>query len=77
MVISDLRSEGFPHSDIPGSTFVDNSPRLFAVYHVLRRFSAPKHPPYTLSNLNLFLYLSSRSQIFSIKFLSIFFRIKF
>ena len=27
------------------------SPRLIAAYHVLRRLSAPKHPPHTLSSL--------------------------
>ena len=28
---------GFPHSDIRGSMSIHNSPRLFAVYHVLLR----------------------------------------
>ena len=44
---------GFPHSDTHGSEQVDSSPWLFAVFHVLRRFLTPKHPPYTLNNLNL------------------------
>jgi hypothetical protein len=30
---------------------VCSSPGLFAAYHVLHRLSAPRHPPYTLSNL--------------------------
>ena len=30
---------------------VCSSPGLIAAYHVLRRLSAPRHPPYTLSNL--------------------------
>ena len=40
-----VRSGGFPHSDIPGSTPVHGFPRLFAVSHVLRRHLAPRHPP--------------------------------
>jgi hypothetical protein len=42
---------GFPHSEIPGSKPVCGSPRLIAAYHVLRRLSAPRHPPCTLSSL--------------------------
>lgn len=49
-----LHASGFPHSDIPGSLYVGNSPRLFAACYVLLRFLAPKHPPYTLIILNLF-----------------------
>ena len=30
---------------------VCSSPRLIAAYHVLHRLLAPRHPPYTLSNL--------------------------
>ena len=30
---------------------VCSSPKLIAAYHVLHRLSAPRHPPYTLSNL--------------------------
>ena len=43
--ILEVRSSGFPHSDIPGSALVHSSPRLFAVSHVLRRHLAPRHPP--------------------------------
>ena len=32
-----LQHNRLPHSDICGSTFVCNSPQLFAAYHVLRR----------------------------------------
>ena len=39
---------GLPHSDTRGSTPVDGSPRLFAVPRVLRRPSAPRHPPRAL-----------------------------
>jgi hypothetical protein len=42
---------GFPHSDIPGSTPVCGSPRLFAAYHVLHRLLVPRHPPCALSSL--------------------------
>ena len=40
---------GFPHSDIPGSMPASGSPGLFAAGHVLRRLSAPRHPPCALS----------------------------
>ena len=43
-----MTTGGFPHSDIPGSSPVYNSPGLFAVHHVLHRRNAPRHPPYTL-----------------------------
>ena len=46
-----MTSAGFPHSEIPGSQPVCGSPRLIAACHVLRRFSTPRHPPYTLSSL--------------------------
>ena len=42
---------GFPHSDISGSTLADSSPKLFAVYHVLLRPLAPRHPPCALCSL--------------------------
>ena len=42
---------GFPHSDIPGSKFTGNSPRLFAACHVLHRLSTPRHPPDALRRL--------------------------
>ena len=44
---------GFPHSEISGSKPVCGSPKLFAAYHVLHRFLAPRHPPYALSSLTL------------------------
>ncbi len=34
---------GFPHSDIAGSKFQDNSPTLFAALHVLLRCFIPRH----------------------------------
>ena len=42
---------GFPHSEIPGSQPAHGSPRLIAVFHVLHRHLAPRHPPYALSSL--------------------------
>ncbi len=46
-----IPQDGFPHSDICGSTLHHNSPQLFAVVHVLLRPLAPRHPPYALSSL--------------------------
>ena len=43
--------EGFPHSDIRGSTIARISPRLFAACHVLHRLLAPRHPPDALVTL--------------------------
>ena len=56
---------GFPHSDIPGSKSVCDSPRLFAAYHVLHRLLVPRHPPCALSSLTgntkvLHLWLTQR-----------------
>ena len=42
---------GLPHSEIPGSKVVCTSPRLIAAYHVLRRLSVPRHPPFALISL--------------------------
>jgi hypothetical protein len=47
----DLPKEGFPHSDIRGSTIARISPRLFAACHVLHRLLAPRHPPNALITL--------------------------
>jgi hypothetical protein len=48
-----MTCEGLPHSEIPGSKPVCGSPRLIAACHVLHRFSAPRHPPSTLSSLTI------------------------
>ena len=45
------KREGFPHSDIRGSTIARISPRLFAACHVLHRLLAPRHPPNALFTL--------------------------
>ena len=46
--ISEVRSDGFPHSEISGSTDICSSPKLFAACHVLHRPSVPRHPPCAL-----------------------------
>ena len=48
-----LRVEtGFPHSDIPGWQPAHGFPRLIAVFHVLHRHLAPRHPPHALGSLD-------------------------
>jgi hypothetical protein len=49
---ADLLAEGFPHSDIRGSTIARISPRLFAACHVLHRLLVPRHPPNALFTLS-------------------------
>src|ERR1035441_5073238 len=49
--VSECCSEGFPHSEIPGSMPACGSPGLIAACHVLHRLLAPRHPPYALSSL--------------------------
>ena len=46
----------FPHSDILGSRFICNSPRLIAAYHVFHRRLVPRHPPYALHSLIVYIY---------------------
>ena len=53
-----ITSGAFPHSDIRGSTVVCTSPQLFAAYHVLRRLLLPRHSPYALLCLTMFLLVS-------------------
>ena len=42
---------GFPHSEISGSMFICNSPKLIAAYHVLHRLLMPRHSPCALISL--------------------------
>ena len=42
---------GFPIRRSPDQSLFDSSPRHIAAYHVLPRFSTPRHPPCTLSSL--------------------------
>src|SRR3990172_8468345 len=51
--VSEVHSEGFPHSEIPGSNPACGSPGLIAACHVLHRLLAPRHPPYALSSLTI------------------------
>ena len=48
-----ITPDGFPHSEIFGSTPVCGSPKLIAAYRVLHRLLAPRHPPYALSSLTI------------------------
>src|SRR5689334_17152170 len=60
---AELTRAAFPHSEIPGSRVVSTSPRLIAADHVLRRLSAPEHPPHTLSSLTTEFDESIRSAV--------------
>ena len=51
--ILEVRSSGFPHSDICGSLDICSSPQLFAAYHVFLRLLVPRHPPYALIRLTI------------------------
>ena len=46
-----LKSSGFPHSEISGSTLTYSSPKHIGVSPVLLRLLVPRHPPCALSNL--------------------------
>ena len=48
---------GFSHSEISGSKPVSGSPKLIAAYYVLHRLLMPRHPPYALHNLTIYLLL--------------------
>ena len=51
LMITHQQCARFPHSDSCGSTFVGNSPQLFAAFRVLLRLLAPRYPSCTLSSL--------------------------
>lgn len=42
------KSGRFSHSEISGSKPIHSSPELIAVYYVLHRLLAPRHPPNAL-----------------------------
>src|SRR3712207_1271830 len=42
---------GFPHSEIRASMLACGSTRLIAACHVLHRLPVPRHPPYALTIL--------------------------
>ena len=48
---------GFPIRKSPAHSLFDSSPKLIAVFHVLLRLSAPRHPPCTLYSLTIYVIL--------------------
>ncbi len=50
-----LHQPGFPIRRSPDQRSFASFPELIAGYHVLRRFSMPRHPPYTLKSLTTFI----------------------
>src|SRR5699024_8124425 len=46
-----ITNSGFPHSEILGSKFTYNSPRLIGVSPVLHQLLVPRHPPCALLHL--------------------------
>lgn len=48
---TEVCSARFPHSEICGSLNICFLPQLIAAYHVFRRLSVPRHPPYALYSL--------------------------
>ena len=48
VMMTEVCSAGFPHSDICGSMCICHSPQLFAAYHVFHRLLVPRHPPCAL-----------------------------
>ena len=49
--MTEVRSAGFPHSEISGSKLICSSPKLIAAYHVFHRLLVPRHPPCALLRL--------------------------
>ena len=68
--MTEVRSAGFPHSDICGSLDICSSPQLFAAYHVFHRLLVPRHPPYALSCLTFLGYIRSVVYISRLSLLS-------
>ena len=64
--IHEVRSWGFPHSDICGSMDICSSPQLFAACHVLLRLLVPRHPPCALLRFNSFIYVASYINVVSL-----------
>ena len=58
-MLTDSSSAGFPHSEIHGSMAAFASPWLIVDRYVLRRLLVPRHSPYALSSLTIFLTLYS------------------
>ena len=51
----DLPQPRFRIQKSPDQRLFANFPELIAGYHVFRRLSMPRHPPYTLSSLTTFI----------------------
>ena len=47
--------DGFPHSEISGSSRICRSPELIVAYHVLLRLHEPRYPPFALLSFPLLL----------------------
>ena len=60
--VTEVRSAGFPHSEIRGSPDICSSPRLIAACHVFLRRSVPRHPPCALCHLT-FWFSHSLSEV--------------
>ena len=58
-MMHELLSCGLLHSDIHGSIHACWSPWLFAAYHVLLRLLMPRHSPYALISLTIWIMFSS------------------
>ena len=56
-MMHELLSCGLLHSDICGSFHACWSPQLFAAYHVLLRLLMPRHSPYPLISLTIWIML--------------------
>ena len=60
MLVIEVYSIGFPHSEISGSKGKGPSPKRIAAFRVLHRHVEPRHPPYALTfllgNLEIILY---------------------
>ena len=56
--MTEVRSAGFPHSEISGSMDICSSPKLFAAYHVFHRLLVPRHPPCALLRLTFLFHPS-------------------
>ena len=56
----DITLSEFPHSEIFGSKFTCNSPKLIAAYHVLHRLLMPRHSPCALISLTSYFLLKKK-----------------
>ena len=56
---------GCPIRTLPDQSLFGGSPRLFAAYHVLHRFSMPRHPLFALNSLMIDLHSALILETFS------------